>query len=85
VIESPELTATRRAAIARLQAFLADHPHSPARGEMRFRLADVVLLQARGDFRVLAQRDRRALRMHLGADVRSGLDALFKAIERTLA
>ena len=28
--------------------------------------------QARGDFQVLAERDRRALRVHLGADVRAG-------------
>ena len=51
----------------------------------RFSFGVVKAAQARGDFRVLAQRDRRALRVHLGPDVRSGLDALFKAIERTLA
>jgi transaldolase/glucose-6-phosphate isomerase len=32
--------------------------------------------QARGDFAVLAQRARRALRVHLGADVASGLNQL---------
>jgi transaldolase/glucose-6-phosphate isomerase len=32
--------------------------------------------QARGDFAVLAQRGRRALRVHLGADVCAGLKQL---------
>jgi transaldolase/glucose-6-phosphate isomerase len=32
--------------------------------------------QARGDFEILLERDRRALRAHLGADVAAGLDAL---------
>jgi len=32
--------------------------------------------QARGDFEVLLQRDRRALRAHLGVDVTAGLDTL---------
>lgn len=41
--------------------------------------------QARGDFGVLAERDRRALRVHLGADVDAGLQRLGVAIERALA
>ncbi|AGY60492.1 bifunctional transaldolase/phosoglucose isomerase [Gloeobacter kilaueensis] len=40
--------------------------------------------QARGDFEVLAQRQRRALRVHLGADVTLGLAALQTAIEQAL-
>src|SRR5262249_48420845 len=32
--------------------------------------------QARGDFQVLAERKRRALRVHLGKDVRAGLERL---------
>jgi hypothetical protein len=32
--------------------------------------------QARGDFQVLADRGRRALRVHLGADVWAGLSQL---------
>jgi transaldolase/glucose-6-phosphate isomerase len=32
--------------------------------------------QARGDFNVLVERDRRALRAHLGADVATGLGTL---------
>jgi transaldolase/glucose-6-phosphate isomerase len=41
--------------------------------------------QARGDFRVLVERSRRALRVHIGSDVRAGLDGLRTAIERALA
>ena len=36
--------------------------------------------QARGDFQVLAERDRRALRVHLGTDVAAGLRKLAAAI-----
>jgi transaldolase / glucose-6-phosphate isomerase len=32
--------------------------------------------QAQGDFEVLLERDRRALRAHLGADVAAGLETL---------
>jgi len=41
--------------------------------------------QARGDFQVLAERHRRALRIHLGPDLSVGLRALDSAIERALA
>jgi transaldolase / glucose-6-phosphate isomerase len=41
--------------------------------------------QARGDFQVLAERGRRALRVHLGADVAAGLKTLTAAIEKALA
>jgi transaldolase/glucose-6-phosphate isomerase len=40
--------------------------------------------QARGDFQVLADRGRRALRVHLGADVAAGLRALDLAVDRAL-
>jgi len=40
--------------------------------------------QARGDFQVLAERHRRALRVHLGADVAAGLATLIQAIEQAL-
>ena len=39
-------------AIARASIFLSDHPRSPARGEMRFRLADLLVSAARADFRL---------------------------------
>ena len=38
--------------------------------------------QARGDFAVLAERGRRALRVHLGPDVAAGLRTLGAAIEK---
>ena len=41
--------------------------------------------QARGDFAVLAERGRRALRVHLGKDVGAGLSALHDAIQQALA
>ncbi|HVA72921.1 MAG TPA: bifunctional transaldolase/phosoglucose isomerase [Candidatus Limnocylindrales bacterium] len=41
--------------------------------------------QARGDFAVLAERNRRALRIHLGTDVRAGLAALDAAVRQALA
>jgi transaldolase/glucose-6-phosphate isomerase len=41
--------------------------------------------QARGDFEVLVERDRRALRAHLGADVAAGLGTLRVAFQAALA
>jgi transaldolase/glucose-6-phosphate isomerase len=41
--------------------------------------------QARGDFAVLAERGRRALRVHLGKDVAAGLATLSNAINQALA
>ncbi|HKW02343.1 MAG TPA: bifunctional transaldolase/phosoglucose isomerase [Vicinamibacterales bacterium] len=41
--------------------------------------------QARGDFQVLAERRRRALRAHLGADVAAGLRTLISAIDQALS
>jgi len=40
--------------------------------------------QARGDFQVLADRRRRALRVHLGKDVNAGLSELSKAVAEAL-
>jgi transaldolase/glucose-6-phosphate isomerase len=40
--------------------------------------------QARGDFQVLAERERRALRVHLGADLRSGFSKLQEAFRQAL-
>ncbi len=40
--------------------------------------------QARGDFEVLAQRGRRALRVHLGEDVAAGLVTLNDAVRHGL-
>jgi transaldolase / glucose-6-phosphate isomerase len=41
--------------------------------------------QARGDLQVLGERGRRAIRVHLGRDVKAGLGALRTALERALA
>ncbi len=40
--------------------------------------------QARGDFQVLADRNRRALRVHLGSDLAAGLATLQNAIAQAL-
>jgi transaldolase / glucose-6-phosphate isomerase len=40
--------------------------------------------QARGDFEVLAERNRRALRAHITGDLNRGLDTLSRAIEQAL-
>jgi transaldolase/glucose-6-phosphate isomerase len=40
--------------------------------------------QARGDFQVLAERDRRALRVHLGKDLEAGLSALANSVREVL-
>jgi transketolase len=41
--------------------------------------------RARGDFKVLAERDRRVLRIHLGAHVAAGLTSLKDAVPQALA
>jgi transaldolase/glucose-6-phosphate isomerase len=41
--------------------------------------------QARGDFAVLAERGRRALRVHLGKDVAAGLATVTNAVQEALA
>jgi transaldolase / glucose-6-phosphate isomerase len=48
-----------------------------------FTFGVVKAAQARGDFGVLEERGRRALRVHLGADVAAGLQALRIAVEGT--
>jgi transaldolase/glucose-6-phosphate isomerase len=50
----------------------------------RFTFGLVKAAQARGDFEVLTQRGRRALRVHLGADLGAGLAALAAAIDEAL-
>ena len=40
--------------------------------------------QARGDFQVLIERVRRALRVHLGPDVNAGLATLRTAVQKAL-
>src|SRR5215468_7552245 len=53
--------------------------------EQSYTFGIVKAAQARGDYDVLAERGRRALRVHLGKDVRAGLSTLRAAISRALA
>ena len=50
----------------------------------KYTFGAVKAAQARGDFQVLADRDRRALRAHLGADVKAGLSSLQAAVKQAL-
>jgi hypothetical protein len=45
----------------------------------------VIDAQAAGDLAVLESRGRRALRVHLGADVAAGLKLLAAAVDQALA
>lgn len=56
---SPEAARWRAEAIAAVRAFLARHPGSFARGEMRFRLSDLLLIEARQAFRAAMDRYMR--------------------------
>ena len=51
----------------------------------RFSFGTVKAAQARGDFEVLVARDRRALRLHLGADVGNELHRLDEVVEKALS
>lgn len=53
--------------------------------EQQYTFGVVKAAQARGDFQVLVDRERRALRVHLGPDVKAGLSTLHKAIKEALA
>ena len=51
----------------------------------RYSFGVVKAAQARGDFDVLAERGRRALRVHLGSNVEAGLRALGTALDQALS
>ena len=51
----------------------------------RYTFGVVKAAQARGDFQVLAERGRRALRIHIGGDVDAGLAAIRRAVEQAPA
>ena len=57
---------------------------SPVPGQ-KYTFGIVKAAQARGDFQVLADRNRRALRVHLGADLAAGLNKLQAAMQQALA
>jgi transaldolase / glucose-6-phosphate isomerase len=52
--------------------------------DQKYTFGTVKAAQARGDFQVLAERGRRALRVHLGADLQSGLNTLLAAVKEAL-
>jgi transaldolase/glucose-6-phosphate isomerase len=62
-----------------LQITCDDAADLPVPGQ-KYTFGVVKAAQARGDFEVLAQRGRRALRVHLGPDVAAGLAALHAAV-----
>lgn len=66
-----------------LQVTADDAVDLPVPGQ-RYSFGVVKAAQARGDMDVLAERGRRALRVHLGPDVPAGLDALAQVVERAL-
>jgi transaldolase / glucose-6-phosphate isomerase len=49
----------------------------------KYTFGAVKAAQARGDFAVLAERGRRGLRVHLGKNLKSGLNALAKAVSQS--
>jgi transaldolase/glucose-6-phosphate isomerase len=53
--------------------------------EQRYTFGVVKAAQARGDFNVLVERDRRALRVHLPADLAGGLKQLLDAVQQALS
>ncbi len=62
-----------------IQITADDASDLPVPGE-RFTFSVVKAAQARGDFDVLAERGRRALRVHITGDLQTGLDQLATAI-----
>ena len=67
-----------------LQITCDDAADLPVPGQ-RYTFGVVKAAQARGDFQVLVERNRRALRVHLGRDVSTGLAALQTAVTQALA
>ncbi len=65
-----------------LQITCDDAVDLPVPGQ-KYTFGIVKTAQARGDFQVLADRKRRALRVHLPADVGAGLERLFICMSRT--
>ena len=66
-----------------LQITCDDAKDLPVPGQ-KYTFGIVKAAQARGDFQVLAERGRRALRVHLGADLESGLRTLQDAVKEAL-
>lgn len=66
-----------------LQITCDDAVDLPVPGQ-KYTFGIVKAAQARGDFQVLAERKRRALRVHLPANVNAGLEKLSDAIKKVL-
>jgi len=66
-----------------LQITCDDAVDLPVPGQ-KYTFGVVKAAQARGDFAVLAERGRRALRVHLGKNLKSGLGTLGKAVSAAL-
>ena len=64
-----------------LQITCDDAVELPVPGQ-KYTFGAVKAAQARGDFQVLAERGRRALRVHLGKDLKAGLATLQAAIQQ---
>jgi transaldolase/glucose-6-phosphate isomerase len=67
-----------------LQITCDDANDLPVPGQ-KYSFGVVKAAQARGDFQVLADRGRRALRVHLGKDVETGLSELVTIVAKALA
>jgi len=66
-----------------LQITCDDAVELPVPGQ-KYTFGTVKAAQARGDFQVLVERGRRALRVHLGKDLKSGLATLQAAVAEAL-
>jgi transaldolase / glucose-6-phosphate isomerase len=66
-----------------LQVTCDDAVQLPVPGQ-KYTFGVVKAAQARGDFQVLAERGRRALRVHLGSNLKSGLATLHSAVQKAL-
>jgi glucose-6-phosphate isomerase len=61
-----------------------DHAQDIPVPDQKYTFGVVQAAQARGDFAVLAERGRRALRVHLGPDVNAGLTKLAAAVKQAI-
>src|SRR5206468_2269936 len=66
-----------------LQITCDDAVELPVPGQ-KYTFGVVKAAQARGDFQVLADRGRRALRVHLGSNLKTGLSTLQSAVQKAL-
>jgi transaldolase/glucose-6-phosphate isomerase len=67
-----------------LQITCDDAADLPVPGQ-KYTFGIVKAAQARGDFQVLADRKRRALRIHLGSDVKAGLTKLTELVRQVIS